>query len=241
MATYRYVVYDVLNTFKQVFDDATINPSQVLFWVNVVANRLRKQHQDKHDTGEYLTIFSDLKVKKDTTLHNRHYIELPARIFDLDNEKGVKYITYNLETLDCCFAPEFTQVFFQRTTPDKSHRLYLSKYEKPNIDNPYFYRVGDKIYFLGTECHNLSSVEIGLVTAFNTTITCQLDDEIPLPPDLIQVLILEVRNLGRLSLIVPKDNTNEGVDNTNDELRQRQLNVPVSNSVVPNEQEGGGQ
>lgn len=235
MATYRYVVYDVLETFKQTLDDSTIQPSQVFFWVNVVANRLAKLHADKHDTGLYETVFSNVSVNVDSSLHDRKYIELPAKIFDLDNEKSVRYITYNLDSLDCCEGPAFSQVFFQRTTSRKSHRLYMNPYEKPSSKNPYFYRVGDKLYFLGTECINLTSVEVSLFTSFETTISsdCDLDTEIALPDDLIQILIFEVRNLGRLSLLVPKENVNEGEDKINQELRRRGLTVPQQEPVVP--------
>lgn len=237
MATYREVIADVLNTFKQVFDDASIQKSQALFWVNVVANRLRKQHGDKHDTGLYLTQFVDVQVLKDASLDNRKYVELPAKIFDLDMEKAVKYITYNFESLDCCSGPAFARVFFQRTTVDKSHRLYMSPYEKPDLDRPYFYRAGERIYFLGLECAAVKTVEMGLFTAFDTTLNCTLDDEIDLPDDLIQVLILEVRNLGRLSLMIPKDNVNEGQDETAEDIRRRGLTVPQQPSIQTDEQQ----
>ncbi len=100
--TFRFFISDILETFKQVFDDKEIQLNQVLYWTLVVANRLRKQHFDREDTGLFLTIFDKVTVSKDTALKDRPFIELPAAILDLDKEKAVKYITYNFETGQCC-------------------------------------------------------------------------------------------------------------------------------------------
>ena len=48
MATYRYVCYDLLETFKQTFDDKEISITQVLFWVQIIENRLKSQHIKKN-------------------------------------------------------------------------------------------------------------------------------------------------------------------------------------------------
>ncbi len=41
--TYRYVVYDLQKNFNATFDDADFTFNQILYWVMVVANRLRVQ------------------------------------------------------------------------------------------------------------------------------------------------------------------------------------------------------
>ena len=50
-ATLRMVVYDILRDLKQVFPDANITPFQVTYWVMVHADKLKKQHVQKRDTG----------------------------------------------------------------------------------------------------------------------------------------------------------------------------------------------
>lgn len=235
MATYRYVCYDILTTFKQVLDDSEITLNHVLYWVVVIMNRLNKLHKEKHDTGLHLTIFDSVSVTVDTTLKDRKYIELPAAIFDLDYEKAVDYITYNYEKADSK-EPNFTQVKFQAITASKADRLYYSPYESPCPTKPYFYRVRNRLYFLGIEEITVPTVEIGLFTAVDPALVVDLDSEIPLPDDLVQILVYEVRNLGRLSLLLPKDRVNEGTDVTTEEPPPKEAQRPEQ-PILPQQTE----
>lgn len=221
---YRFVANDILTTFKKTFDDKDMSLIQVIYWIQVVANKLRRIHLEKHDTGLFLSTFSPVLIKKDSSLKNRKYIDLPQSIIDLDNERGIKYITYNFETGCCCSGPNFAQVFFQPTTPAKSWILNFSPFSRPKPSNPYFYRVGDtvndgttstkvnRIYFLGIECVDVSDVEVGLMSGLNPVDICSLDEEVPVPDSLLQTLITEVLNLGRFAFMIPKERINEGSD-----------------------------
>ena len=129
--TYRFFIDDILKSFKQVFDDKDLQPTQVLYLAAMVFNRLNKLSFDKIDTGLHVTQFFPIPVQIDANHKDRRYIELPAEIFDLDNEKAVRYITYNEETCGCCDGPQFAQQEFEPTTITKAKGLYRSVYSKP--------------------------------------------------------------------------------------------------------------
>lgn len=220
MATYRHIVYDFLTNFKRGFDDADIRPQQVVWWIQVFANKLRTDSYDVNNTGSYISTYSSVTIQQDNK--GRKYIDLPVQILDLMNERGIVYITYNEETC-CCAGPAWAQVNFQPTKiGPTAQRLYGDEYEKPSPKNPYFYRVGDKVdgvdvnrvYFLGLECIVVTDVEIGLISALDPRDTCSLDDEVPLAPDLIEVLQKQLLQLGRFIYMVPEERINDGSDSS---------------------------
>ena len=61
------------------------------------------------------------------------------------------------------FLYQFWPVKFTRTSPTKMQRLYFRDEETPSPDNPYFYRLNDRIYLLGVEQINITEVEVGLI------------------------------------------------------------------------------
>lgn len=217
--TYRYVAYDIQTTLKKNFDQADILLPQILYWIQVVANNIRARHYEETNTDAFLSTFSSVSVQVDGK--GRPYIDLPSQIMDLSNDRGVSYITYNHDSGCCCSGPAFAQVFFQPTKAAAAHRLYGDEYEKPSPQNPYFYRVGEKVdnvsvnrlYFLGLECIKPIDVEIGLMCSLNPSMVCDIDDEVPLPDELISVLITEVLQLGRFVTFMPEERVNEGGDN----------------------------
>lgn len=225
MATYRYVANSVLEALKQNYDDADVSIDLIAFWVGVVANRLRQQHLKKqgHDdrNGTFLAIFDGVPVKTSATsvspdlVAGRKYIDLPEELVELDHDGGVDFISYAFDA-GCCGTPAWTTVPFQRTKPSIAHRLYMSPYEIPSPENPYFYVVGQRVYFLGTECISMQEVEVGLYSNSVPNAPCNLDDRVQIPEHLVEVLLAQVLNLGRMLLAYPKDRRNDGSDNNSD-------------------------
>lgn len=201
--TIRYVAFDLLTTLKQNYQDADINIAQVVFWVLLHADRLRKAHVGEVDSGAYLVSFNAVTVLVDP-ITGRNYLVLPASIYDFDNDAGIEYITYQPE-IDKD-SPTFTSVQFTRTTIPESRRLYMREDEKPSPDNPYFYLVADRIYLLGVEQLNILTVEAGLYTSLNPIdSTLSLDDELDLPQELIPQLKQEILNMGAFVINMPNE------------------------------------
>ena len=215
--TYRYVIYDLDKSFNAAFDDADFTLNQIMYWVMVVANRMRLQQTIATNTDLFTSTFNNVPVLTDTK--GRKYIDLPAQIMDLPNNSGVIYITYNEETCHC-EGPSFAQVWFQGVNLGSVQHLYLDEYTKPSAQNPYFYRIGDRIdgnkvnriYLLGLECIDVVDVEIAIKATLDPKQVCSLDDEIPLPDEMIQDLMMQVLQLGRFVMLMPKENINDGED-----------------------------
>ncbi len=208
--TLRYILYDILRDFKQRYSQADISEYQIVYWILIHADRLRKLHIEKRDSGEYLSIFD---VVVNITSGGRKYITLPARIYDFDIDKGIDFITYEQRSTDA--VPIFSQVTFGRTTPSKMKRLSYREEETPSPDNPYFYRVGDTLPFIGVEDVPMPNVEVGLFTSLNPTDTSlDIDQAFDFPQDLVPLLKRQVLDLGLFLLQVPKDLLNDGVDTT---------------------------
>jgi hypothetical protein len=232
--TYRYVIYDLDKSFNSAFDDADFTLNQIMYWVMAVANRMRLQQTIATNTDLFTSTFNDVPVLTDSK--GRKYIDLPAYIMDLPNNAGVIYITYNEETCKC-EGPAFSQVWFQGVNLGSVQHLYLDEYTKPSAQNPYFYRIGDRIdgvkvnriYLLGLECIPVEDVEIAIKATLDPRQICSLDDEIPLPDEMIQDLMMQVLQLGRFVMLMPKENINDGEDGA--ELKtqmyaNRSVNLP---------------
>lgn len=222
MATYRFVANDIRTTLNKQFDDANITLAHAVYWVQMFANK--KMFEDiefkKKDSGLYLSQFSPIPIQIDKTFGDvRKYIDLPASILNLNDDRGVDYLTYNFET-GCCCGPLWAQVKFNRTAPRKADILYGDKYTQPSADNPYFYRVADRInsilvdrlYLLGIECIDVTDLEAGLLLSLDPSLVCDLDEQIPLTDEEVADVTLKVLQLGRFASLMPKDNVNEGAD-----------------------------
>ena len=215
MATYRYVSYDLLTSLRKMTDDADIRLFQVIYWLQVVANKIRVDQFLTTDTGLFTSTFSQVTVQTDA--NGKKYIDLPAQVMDLPNEEGIEMITYCAER--CNPHPE-SQVFFQPTTLSKSVILSWNEYTKPSTSNPYFYRVGDKVdgvkvnrlYLLGLDCYDVDCLDIAIRCSLDPKSVCDLDDEIPIPDERIEELTKEVLSLGRFVMMIPEERINQGTD-----------------------------
>lgn len=215
--TYRYVVYDIEKSLKKTFDDADITLNQILYWVMVVANKIRAQHNDTVNSDLFTSTFCPVPIEEDAK--GRKYIDLPTQIMDIPNNAGIVYMSYNIET-NCCSGPPFAQTFFQPVNVGEVQHLYLDIYTKPSAKQPYFYRIGDKVngvdvnrvYLLGLECVDVTDLEIAVKSTLNPKELCSLDEELPVPEELIQDLITEVLQLGRFVMMIPEETENTGED-----------------------------
>jgi hypothetical protein len=79
---FRTVVFDFLTNFKRSFDDADIRPVQVLFWAQVISNRLNTDRlENPNETTPYISTYSSVPVATD--VNGWKYIDLPVQILDI--------------------------------------------------------------------------------------------------------------------------------------------------------------
>lgn len=208
-ATLRYIVYDLLRDFKQAFSEASISEYQLTYWVLVHADRMKKQHIQKLDSGEYIHIF-DVEIEADSSKDDRRYLPMPARVYDFDLDKGIAFINY-YPTDDNTPTDIIT---FSRTTAATIRLLYFRGEETPSLTNPYFYRVNDKLYLLGVDALTYpTALEVGLYSTLDPTdLTLDIDQDFDFPQDLIPVLKRQVLDMGLWVLNVPSDLVNDGAN-----------------------------
>jgi len=238
--TYRFVAYDLQKSLKKTFDDADITLIQIIYWVQVVANRIRMEHYLATQSDLFTSTFYPITVLTDDK--GRKYIDLPTQIMDLPNNEGIAYITYNTDT-NSCHGDNFAQTFFQPVDTMKVQHLYLDEYTKPSPRNPYFRRVGDKVngvavnrvYLLGIECVEVKDVEIAVRSALNPSSVCSLDDNLPIPDERVGDLIQEVLKLGRFVMLIPDERQNDGTDGTANSMPRQPIRQPVSTAQTETE------
>lgn len=213
----RIIVDEILVSIQQTFDDRKVSQAQVAYWVIVVGNQLLGQHNQKRDSGAFLTTYTGIPVQKQASssnpniVKNRKYIELPAGIFDFDRDGGVEYIAYYNNDEKC--DPEFRHKTIQRTTPSDVQWLMLNEKTKPSPKNPYWYRTGEIIYLLGIEEVPIKEIEMGIYQTIDPLEKIDIDKPFPFPQELLHVLKRQVVDLARFSYLFPgTDRSNDGND-----------------------------
>lgn len=235
--TLRHIAYDIQSDLKQVGDDREVTLPKIVFYILMIANRLKSQHIDKHDSGAFLHSYPDLPIIRPTNnstknlIKGRAYIFLPKSIYDLEQDRGVEYVNYSIDE-DCRQA--FDGVSFTRTFAGRpAERLSKSQYEKPSPKNPYWYRVGDYLGIIGIENTNAKFLEAGIYSTFDPITTIDVDQPFDFPEELLSVLKRQVLDLGRFVLMVPSERINDGSNDVSNG------NIPTNKLVSVNEQNGG--
>jgi hypothetical protein len=220
MDSLRVHIDETLTTIKQTFDDRTVSRAQVAYCYIVAANDLLSKHILKRRSGAYLTVFDDVPVisaeasEVKNVVKDRKYIELPATIFDYDKDGGIELVAYTSDG-GPGQPPRFTRVPFTRTSVSEASWLYLHPQTTPSPKTPYYYRVGNLVYFLGVEKVPLSAVEIGLYVSVDPLTKIDIDAPFDFPQELMQTLKRLVIDLIRYNWFFPKESgKNEGTDDS---------------------------
>lgn len=216
MATYRFMAFSIQEEIKQTFDDASVDINQIIYWIDLMAKRARYDKIRKNKSDAYLVYFPNIIVKTDTS-SKRKYAVLPAPIADLDNDTGIKTITYCNEDSEC-FDP--LQKPFSRTTSAASEVLYGNPFRKPTSSNVYFFRSKmlidgsrlDCLIFLGLECVDIDCLDMWLYSSESTEFVCDLDQQIDISPEMEKIIYYEVLNLAKFGYLTPTDKKNDGSD-----------------------------
>jgi len=99
---------------------------------------------------------------------------------------------------------------FTRTTPNKAVILQYSPYEEPSAANPYWYRHGNYIGYLGLDEETISYVEMGLLTSFDPFDPHDIDDNLDILTEYADEIFKDMVELGRFGLLIPEENFNDG-------------------------------
>lgn len=219
---FRDIVSDIVKELNQNIDDAKVTDVQVAYWAIVLGNNLLAKHIKKRSSGAFMTTFPEVPVLEadvpgDNLPRYRKYFDLPGCIFDFNDDKGVVYITYAVEPELPDDPAPINFVTFERTTPTQLRRLYDSDnpYLKPDEKNPRWYRSGEKIFLMGVECIDIDKVEIGLHLTIDPVAEIDLDAPFPFPEETIAPLKMQILNMGRFALQIPRERTNDGDDAVN--------------------------
>ena len=242
MSTYRSMAYSIQTVIKQTFDDLSVDINQIVYWINLMVKRARYDKIKKNISDAYLVYFPDVKIFTDE-LTKRKYIILPSTIVDLDNDYGIKMITFCADDRDVCEEP--LENPFTRTQAAKVNSLYGNPFRKPSTSNVVFYRTkynvnGEKkdvVFFLGIECLDIDCVDLYLYSDESTDFICNLDEKIDISPEMEKFIYYEVLNLARFGYMTPSDKTNDGND-TQYKLAQgtRPVQPIYRDTESPNEQ-----
>jgi len=232
MSTYRYMAYNVLESLKQTYDDSKITLPQVIHWINVAINSINYQHSVKTNTSSFTNKYEITNIQFDGDLK---YFELPEGILDLKNDKGIELLEY-------CYSGCLDVQPFQRTSTSAKWSLNGNKHTKPAIDNPYFYRVGNKIYLLGVDCIDIECLWVYLKTSVNGLPNCDLDSELPIDSQYEETLFYRTVNFAKFGMLSVSERLNDGSSASNrqaPQVRVSELGQEQEQPQQQQEQEGG--
>jgi len=209
MATYRYVAYSVLQAIEESKDDSDLKRNTVIFWTQVIANRLIQQRLQKRriQSGEFLSHIGQIKVQVSGV---RKYVTMPDSIIDLENDNGIHLVTYYLDDYKYCDSA--MSVPFEKTSPAKIWSLYAIPIRNPKPKAPKMAREGSSLFLYGIEKINVQYIDMWIYTAIDPVHLIDLDAEIPIAEDQVEVLINKVMGMARFAILLPNDKTNIGSD-----------------------------
>lgn len=230
---------DIRKTINQVFDDAKVTRTQVVFWIRIVANDLLGKHIAKRDSGAFVKVFDNIPVlisgsssSNLSVVKQRKFFQLPKLIFDFDDDGGIDYLAYTSDGSAGC-PPRFTQVTFSRTTPKESESLYYHPQTTPSPERPYFYRQENSIYLLGIEKVGVPYLEAGLKVTVDPLQEVNIDEPFRFPAELVDVLKMQVINMARYSFLFPDDSRKNLGDNDEEKAPGVQKIASVNPSNQP--------
>lgn len=245
MSTYRNMAYAIQTHLKQNFDDTDISVSLIVYWIKLVANRLKYQTIKKKETSMFLLEFPKVQVL--TNNKDEKYSILPQYVYDLDNDTGIASVFY--EKLENC---DFPYVKFSRTKTTRKDILYKNPFRKPSTNNPYFYLTSEIIdgkktliiKYLGIECIEIESVDLLLYAQEDPNEFCDIDSEIGVAPEQEKLIYYEVYNLSRYGYVTASDKQNDGKDTSANQKETQYLLQPVktvyqdiNDSLIPEQQQ----
>jgi hypothetical protein len=227
MTTYLDLADNILGDLGYVHDDASRPREAVLFNIEMVMDRLKRQRLEKDlasgrgsiGTTDNLTTFL-VPVFQEDYLNGRNYFDLPGNVYDIRINGGIDYIRYARES-GC--ADNLVGKRFSISSPSEIDLLERANpWMKPSVANPYYFRARlnngtqtftDRVWLIGVN-ELIKSVEIGLYLTMNLG-DAQFDpnQEMDMPADMVFLVKKMVLDMERWALLVPQERLqNDGRD-----------------------------
>ena len=230
MESLRTVWADIARDLKQNGADLEIPDAQGMYWTLIVADRMRLQHIVKRRSGAFLTTFV-LPVEQDIIFTNRHYVTLPAAIYDIDLDAGIESLSYFMA--DSC-GPEFRRVVFFRTDPARLRTRSASAYQRPTPEHPYFWREGPRLYLDGQD-RDLEMIEAKIYCTLPDINSVDPDAPLDFPKELLVPLKKEILAMGRFALALPGQHlVNDGTNRPAEQVALAPQTTSVNNQFNNN-------
>ncbi len=235
MSTIRQLVGSAIIQLQQTGDDQKIPDNQLYLWGTWLVNKYMSFKFRTADSGAFRTIMPSVPVVKAPAtvtpdiINGEKYSALPRTVLDLEEDRGID-ITYSRNdypvNVDLGVISPFTRISY-----NQARRLYYSEYERPSASNPYWYRHGNYIGYLGIKNANISTVEMGLVTEFDPFVTHSIDDHLDVLTEYADDIFKDMIEMGRFALLVPTDRINDGSGEAGAEQVPQQRVTSVNKSV----------
>lgn len=221
MPTWGDIADDVLQHSGYNTDDAERDRPGALFSLSMVVNHFKRLRLEKELKSGYgsrgvtdaVTIFDNVKIKTEPRLKDRAYFDLPATVFDLQQNGGFEYITYNTKS----GCDNLLGVRFEQTSPGELDMINGSEFQRPSEMYPRFFRARymnelgtftDRVWLVGVS-PVATSVEIGVYLTAPDIVDPNAQADIP--DDMILNVKRHMLEMERWGLLVPQeDKLNDG-------------------------------
>lgn len=210
--TYRHLIGSLSATLKMTFADKSIDDDLIMYWIQAGVNSVKRAELEAgNTTGSYLQTFTQVPVsinytEVDEVFAKRKYIELPANILDLTNDRAVDWMGYYEPVVKPLKSTKGTPITIHMTTLTQVLESYHLPFGRPTKRNPKAVRINNLLYLWGLEEIPQITVDMALYTSIEPSVlTADIDDEVFLNDEQIGKVLSYVTQLGRFMLSVPSD------------------------------------
>lgn len=222
--TYAHIVGSLATTLKVVFANAELSDLQILYWVVAGVNSVKQAELESgKSSGSYLQTFTEVPVtinytEKDNVFAKRKFIELPANILDLTNDRAIEWICYYTTEVKVLTTSKPPPRWFERDSLTHVIESYRLPFAKPTQHQPKYVRVNNLLYLFGIEDAVCRTVDMALYTSIEPSVlTVTMDDEVFLNDEQIGKVLSYVTGLGRFMFSIPEQKT-ELADDTREAI-----------------------
>lgn len=224
MLTYDQATDEIMVTMGYTHDDRLRNREAVMYNVKLAVDKIKVQQlQKSKEVGDYRKNSDMLSTFIVPLTHNdvaddvlndfdASFFDLPTSIYSLPHDGGVSFVRYLRNEIPFGCPPAVALTPFTGASLASIHTFYLSEYQKPKPQRPYFARAKaltsegvhkDRVYLFGVS-EDVKHLLVGLYAAPDFT-AIDPDAPIDVPEHLVMPLKQMVIDLERWAIQVPQE------------------------------------